>query len=201
MDAPFSETAKYATVLGPGGDAALLRVGPQGPASLRQSAALSLLGEMKLAVTTEAGRESPVKGADWKTSSWRNVRVVVRDGVWVSARRVKIHDEVPLASLVKVRDMDSVPAPLVRLLATDEPGTGVRVSSSGRIENFALLSVRGRQSHASRPRFALRTVVIRGWRHRARVAARENVRWAQAWPRSNVLRSPLHGGQVVPRVL
>ena len=125
----------------------------------------------------------------------------MRDGAWVSGRRVKTRDEVPVASLIKVRDMDSVPLPLVRLLAIDEPGTGVSVSSCGRTEKFALLSVRGRLSHASRPRFALRTVVIHGWRHRERVAARENVQWAQAWPRNNVLRAPLHGGQVVPRVL
>lgn len=133
--APFAETARYATVLVPGG-ASLLRVGPQGPASLLQFAALGLLGEMKLAATTEAGRESPVNGADWKsgTSSWRNVRVVVRDSAWVSERRVKIHDGVSVASLIKVKDMDSVPAPPVRLQAIDEPGTGVRVSSRGRTE-------------------------------------------------------------------
>ena len=58
--------------------------------------------------------------------------MVVRDGAWVSGRRVKIHDEVLVASLIKVRDMDSVPAPLVRLLAVDEPETKVRVSSGGR---------------------------------------------------------------------
>ena len=49
--------------------------------------------------------------------------MVVRDGAWVSGRRVKIHDEVLVASLLKVRDTNSVPAPLVRLLAIDESGT------------------------------------------------------------------------------
>ena len=68
-DAPFSGTARYATVLVPGEGAVPLRVGPQGPASLPQSAALCLLGEMELAATTEAGRETPVSGADWKSGT------------------------------------------------------------------------------------------------------------------------------------
>jgi hypothetical protein len=58
---------------------------------------------MKLAATTAAGTEIPVHGADWKLGmgSWKNVRVVVRDGAWASGRRVKIHDEeVLVASLI-----------------------------------------------------------------------------------------------------
>jgi hypothetical protein len=65
-DAPSAGTARYATVLVHGGGAALLRAAPQGPASLPQSAALYLLGEMKLEATTEVGRETRVNGADWR---------------------------------------------------------------------------------------------------------------------------------------
>ena len=70
---------------------------------------------------------------------------------------------------------------------------------AGGAESIIIPSVRGQLLHASRPCFALRTVVARGSRHRAIVAVKENLQETQALRRS-VLRAPLPGVRVVPRV-
>lgn len=78
-----------------------------------------------------------------------------------------------------------------------------RVQEVRKICLRALPFVRGQLFRVLWPRFALRTVVVRGWRCRARVAVRRDLRggfW-QALNRSAVLRALLRGGRAAPRAL